>query len=68
MTRESKYDPKVVLLIQLQEQVKLDCHERRRRMLTHTKAESILPIMVIRRIFLRPYLSDRDPMYGDTRN
>jgi hypothetical protein len=28
----------------------------------------MLPIMVIKRIFLRPYLSDRDPMCGDTRN
>ncbi len=35
---------------------------------TYTNAERILPIMVIRRTFLRPYLSDRDPMYGETRN
>jgi hypothetical protein len=35
---------------------------------THTKAERILPTIVIKRIFLRPYLSERDPMYGDTRN
>ena len=28
----------------------------------------MLPIMVIKRIFLRPYLSDKDPMCGDTKN
>lgn len=28
----------------------------------------MLPIMVIRRIRFRPYLSDRAPIFGETRN
>jgi len=73
MTRESMYDAKVVLFIQLQQkgEISLPRNVTRRRcvcVLTHTNAERILPIMVIRRIFLRPDLLDRYPMYGDTRN
>ncbi len=61
MTRESMYDAKVVLFIQLQQkgEISLPRNVTRRRcvcVLTHTNAERILPIMVIRRIFLRPYL------------
>lgn len=69
MTRESKYDAKVVLFIHLREPKKVNIARHIPRVSrTHTKAESILPIIVTRSIFLRPYLSERDPMYGDTIN
>jgi hypothetical protein len=35
---------------------------------THMSADNMFPIMLIKRTFLRPYLSERDPMCGDTKN
>ena len=68
MTRESKYDANVVLFIHLRERKSQYIRRISRVSCTHTRAESILPIIVIKSIFLRPYLSERDPMYGDTMN
>jgi hypothetical protein len=31
-------------------------------------ADNMFPIILIRRMFLRPYLSERDPICGDTKN
>lgn len=34
----------------------------------HMSADNIFPIMEIKRTFLRPYLSEKDPMCGETKN
>ena len=35
---------------------------------THTAADRMFPIIVIKRMRLRPYLSDKEPIFGDTKN
>ena len=63
ITRDNKYVAKDVEKTQLHRYEQLSCASR--QLVTYTSADKRLPIIVRRRMRLRPYLSLRAPMRGE---